>query len=152
VVGHGQLVIRVGGLLEFRPTPALDALLAHQAGDSLAADLPAALAQLPADPRAPVGLPARCMDRRDLLGKLCGLPRSLRRLPRLPRVVAAPRDLEDLAHHADGKVGLLRRDHFEGGHVSLAKKAAAFFKKSRSISTRFSSLRSRASSARSSVV
>jgi hypothetical protein len=76
--------------------------------------------------------------------------RSLRGPPPQPRVVAAAGDLEKLTHHSHRKARLLRLDQLEGYELSLAKKAAAFFRKSRSICNRWFSRRSRRSSSRSS--
>src|SRR5690349_13385029 len=76
------------------------------------------------------------------------VPLALRAL--LPGVVARARHAQLLAHEVHGEEGLLRVNELEL-HVepSFAKKAAAFFKKSRSIVSWRFSLRSRTSSSRS---
>src|SRR5206468_10361545 len=71
-----------------------------------------------------------------------------------PGVEAAGRDAEDATEPSDRVVGLLRGDEPEPAHrvVSLAKKAAAFFRISRPSRSTRTSLPSRASSSRSAVV
>src|SRR5262249_37020329 len=69
-----------------------------------------------------------------------------------PRVEAAPRDLEDLAQNRHWKGGLLHRDERKLHVVSLAKKAVAFRRMSRSICRTLFSRRSRASSSLSAFV
>src|SRR5476649_150586 len=67
-------------------------------------------------------------------------------------VEATRRDLQVLTQLRDGELGLLRVDPGEDYAWCLAKKAAAFFRMSRSMRNSRLSLRSAASSARSSVV
>src|SRR5690606_24791201 len=104
------------------------------------------------DPRAAVGPPARLeqpVD--DDLEALVGLGSRRRRAP-LRGVEAGPRDAEGLAELCHRERGLLRGDARKLHVLSFAKKAAAFFRMSRSILSSRTSLRSRASSVRSSVV
>lgn len=93
------------------------------------------------------------VDLANPLGQALILERAGRRPAALPRVKPGPRDAEHPAQLADRALGLLRRDEREHHlRVSLAKKAAAFFKISRSsVSTR-TSRRSRLSSSRSALV
>src|SRR3982751_3188686 len=72
--------------------------------------------------------------------------------PATPRVVAARRDVECPTQLADLEGGLLRGDPGELHDWCFAKKAAAFFRISRSVRSSRFSLRSRASSSRSAVV
>src|SRR5262249_6932620 len=58
-------------------------------------------------------------------------------------VVAGGRDLQRLAHQADGPLILVGFDEAEGHVASLAKNAAAFFRISRSASRRLFSARRR---------
>src|SRR5690348_12236710 len=74
------------------------------------------------------------------------------RRPLLPGIEARPGDPEHLAQRGYGEAGLLRRDEAELHSLSLAKKAVAFFRMSRSIRRRLFSRRSCASSSRSLVV
>src|SRR5476651_594320 len=67
-------------------------------------------------------------------------------------VEATRRDLQVLTQLRDGELGLLRVDPGEDYAWFLAKKAAAFFRMSRSMRNSRFSLRSPANSARSSVV
>ena len=69
-----------------------------------------------------------------------------------PRVIPAGRDPQHLAHRRNGKDRLPRVNQRERVAGSLAKKAAAFFKISRSSRSWRFSFRSRASSSRSAVV
>src|SRR5581483_4984989 len=79
----------------------------------------------------------------------------IRRRSTLPGVEAGAGDAEHPAEQRDRVVGLLRRDEPEAAHrvsLSRAKKAAAFFRISRSCSSIRTLRRSSRSSARSSVV
>src|SRR5690606_8533940 len=118
--------------------------------DSLATRRPSALLQRLVDPRASVGASALRVHGLHLLDELRLVLRARGRLTAPRRVEPAARNPELLAHEADGEVSLLRVDEAKLHFVSFAKKAAAFFRKSRSIlRTRFSSSR-RFSFARSS--
>src|SRR5204863_3411633 len=72
--------------------------------------------------------------------------------PQAPRIEPARRDLKTPAQDRDGVVGLLHRDEPKSYRLCFAKKAAAFFRMSRSSARIRFSLRSRASSSRSAVV
>src|SRR5207253_8576178 len=74
---------------------------------------------------------------------------TLRLRPLQRGVEAAPGHLEASAQHGHRIVGLLRADEVEFQLLSFAKKAAAFFKISRSTFSRSFSRRSRWSSSRS---
>src|SRR2546426_4101583 len=124
----------------------------HQTRHALPTRATAALRQLGVNPRAAVALQALGMDRRDLEAQPGVRLRPGRRRARLPGVEARARHLERAAQQPDRDGGLLRGDEREPHAFSFAKKAAAFFRMSRSIrSVRFSR-RSRPSSSRSSVV
>src|SRR4051812_31955419 len=75
-----------------------------------------------------------------------------RRAALAPGVEAALRHAQHPAQRRHAVLGLLRPDERESHAFSLAKKAAAFFKISRSSFRTRTSLRSRESSSRSSVV
>ena len=113
-----------------------DAGLAHEPLDALAAD-PDAVghAQLGVDARRSVDAPVRAVDLADALGQPRVLARAGRRRPALPGVKARAADAEHAAHRLDRVLGLLRRDEPEDHRrvsLSLAKKAAAFLRISRS--------------------
>jgi hypothetical protein len=78
---------------------------------------------------------------RDLLGRWPLLAR--------PSIEGAARDRDASTHQRDGVVGPLCQNQPEERFSSLAKKAAAFFRKSRSVSRRCLSRRSCSSSLRS---
>src|SRR6266700_6262069 len=122
-------------------------MLAHQAAHPVPA-----IPELGVHPRAAIALAALGVDRLNLdpeplilLGAGCCRPR-------VPRVEAGTGHLQGPAQHPHGIGGLLHRDEGESHSLSLAKKAVAFFKMSRSIRTVRSSRRKRPSSSRSSVV
>ena len=128
--------------------------LAHQALDALAADPLAVIEdEVRPDPRRPVDLAALARAARGS-GRSGGRPRRPRRQrPRRPSVIARARDLEHAAHQRDRVFGLPREHEPEDLHrvlLSEAKKAAAFFKISRSSASTLTSRRSRRSSSRSS--
>jgi site-specific DNA recombinase len=129
----------------------------HEASHSL----PAAarlrdLRQLRVDPRSAIGPTAARVNltnarRQRSVGYRT---RGGRTFP--PGVVAAARHAERPTQERDWEVGLLRLDEakhrYRSGSLSLAKKAAAFFRRSRSIRSPRFSVRSRRSSSRSAVV
>ena len=95
------------------------------------------------------------VDLGDPGGQALILKRPRGRLARLPGVKPGPAHAQDPAHDRDRVLGLLRRDEPEDPHrvsLSLAKKAAAFFRISRSSARIRFSRRSRRNSSRSSVV
>ena len=142
-------VIRIGRAPKAPFLPRDDALFAHQPLDPLLADADALPAKGPVNARAAVPLAALRVRRRDLDGELRVRLRPLAARPLLPGVVAAAGDLEHLAQNGDRVVRLLRVDELEHHPFSFAKKAAAFFNISRSISSRLTRLRSSRSSSRS---
>src|SRR6266508_3783883 len=125
---------------------------AHQPLDPLAADADAAVAKRGMDATGAVGLPALGMDLADPLAQPSVGEVTIRGRPSLPRVVSGAADTEHAAQRLHGVLGLPRGDEPKDAHrlsPSFAKKAAAFFKISRSSrSTRAS----RRSSPRSSLV
>src|SRR6185503_15838886 len=95
------------------------------------------------DPWNAVGAPTRRMDLadRDAELRVRECPPARRSAP--PGIEAAPSNAQAPAHEANREAGPLRLDEAKQRHrmgsVSLAKKAAAFFRRSRSIrKTRFS--------------
>src|SRR6185312_8153848 len=115
----------------------------------LLADPDALPAKSAVNARAAVPLAALRVRRRDLDSELRIRLRPFAARPLLPVVVAAAGDLQDLAKNGDRIVRLLRVDELEHHPFSFAKKAAAFFKISRSISRRLTRLRSSRNSSRS---
>src|SRR5215207_6552310 len=113
-------------------------------------------AQLGVDPRGAIDAPAGRVDPFDLVGQPGVLERPICRWPALPGIERGAVHSEHAAHDGDGIVGLLRSDKREQlayrSSVSLAKKAAAFFRISRSIRSVWFSRRRRASSSRSSLL
>src|SRR5262249_35675498 len=109
----GVSVVRIGGpaktALHFPADPAF----AHYALDPLLADAPALRAQLPVDARAAVPALGALVNCGDLDGELLVLLRARRRAAPPPRVETAPRDLENVAQHADRVLRLLRIDEHE---------------------------------------
>jgi len=123
-----------------RPAPlavgTTQAELAHQPCDPLLADRDAvAELELRVDPRRTVDLLGLGVDLPDPLGQLAvGELTRARRSP-LPGVEALTSDTDDPAQQGDGELCGLSLDEPEPGHgrsVSLAKKAAARFRISRS--------------------
>src|SRR3989449_7298058 len=153
--GVGGAGKRGPGVLRPRDPPAAPGgqpAAPHQSRHAVPARAAAAVRQLSVNPRAAVALPALGMDRRDLEAQPVVRPRPGRRRARLPGVEARARHLERPAQQPDRHGGLLRGDEREPHAFSFAKKAAAFFRMSRSIrSVRFSRRRC-PSSSRSSVV
>src|SRR5207248_2213164 len=126
----------------------------HQPLDSLAADPDPFLAQIEVDAARAVAFAAARVDLADPDTQLCVGERPLGPRPSLPRVEAGAGDAEDPAEQRDRVVGLLRRDEPEAAHrvsLSRAKKAAAFFKISRSCSSVRTLRRNSRSSTRSSL-
>ena len=139
-----------------RHVRALDALHAHQPLDPLVVDLTALTAQLGVHATGPVGPVALRVHTADLLDQRRVGERPLgRRAPR-PGVVARARHAQHPAHHRDVEVALLRVDEPEHRYrislPSLAKKAAALFRISRSCSRTRTRRRSCVSSSFSSEV
>ena len=145
-----------------RPGPApltisaADPQLAHQPGDALLADLdPVCELELRVDPGRTVDLLRLGVDLPDPLGQLTVGELACARRPPLPRVEALTGNADGTAQQGDGELCGLSLDEPEPRHgrsVSLAKKAAARFRISRSWrNTRFSRSSSR-NRARSSVL
>jgi hypothetical protein len=135
------------------PDLARQATKAHQPLDALAPDVHVILqAQLGVHPWRPVGLQRVGVDLGDPLAQRLIGNRPRRRLARRPGVKPGPADLQHAAHDLDRVLGPRRGDEPEDRHrvpLSLTKKAAAFFRISRSSVTVRSSRRSRRSSSRS---
>jgi hypothetical protein len=127
----------------------------HQSRDSLSGAADPLRSKLGMHARSTVSSPATSMDVPDLFGGssigLC--PR--RWWPVLPSVVPRAGNAQDPTHQRNRKARPLRLDEPVCTHrvpSALAKKAAAFFKKSRSCFRTLTSRRSLLSSSRSSVV
>ena len=148
VCSHGKRMAAVGGNLIAPGSLGLKTKLTHHPANLVYADLVAFFMQLLHDPSGPVftavffenGAYPRCQGG---LGRIVIRP-LVDALDVLLKT--APADPHHLAQHSD-RIGLnLLPDKIESYFDSLAKKAAAFFKISRSISRRLFSLRKRLSS------
>ena len=127
--------------------------LAHHRGcHSLLARAVAAPGQFLLDARRAVPAPQLREDSGHEHVKLLLPMRTSRRPAGAKRMVTGAREPERTAHERPRVVGLLRRDELEAHFPLLAKKAAAFRRKSRSIVTVFSSRRILVTSVRSSLV
>src|SRR5437588_10224812 len=96
------------------------------------------VAQHGMDAAGAIGTAALAVDRGDPLTEPGVGERAIRRRPPLPGVEAGAGNAEQPAHQRDRVAGLLRRDDPIQAHrvsLSFAKKAAAFFKISRSCSS-----------------
>src|SRR5208283_273361 len=89
------------------------------------------------------------VDRRHLQRQALVLTGTCRRRSPMPGVVSRARDFKHPAQQRHRVAGLLRRDEREPHWFSLAKKAVAFFRISRSIRNRWFSRLSSTSSSRS---
>ena len=118
----------------------------------LAADRDDLRLQLGVNARAAVDLAAALVRRADEHRQPKIVLRPQRGRPLAPGVITCGRDLEGTAEDPDRVVRLLRVDEAEPKCWSFAKKAAAGSRISRSIGSSRFSLRSRASSSRSTVV
>src|SRR6202022_1034477 len=124
----------------------------HPLGKSFPADLLPSRLQVLVDSRTTVTAFACLMRSADLQLEPTVVSRASGFRSKAPRIESGPGDLEDSTHRCYRKVRLLRLDERESHSFSLAKKAVAFFKISRSIRRVRTSRRSCASSVRSSVV
>jgi hypothetical protein len=123
-------------------------VLAHQACRAMPPDLMALIDEIAVHARAAIGAVRQREGRPDMrqIDHVLLLAQAGRTF--LPREEAALADPEDAAHPADREAGLLRFDEAEGHRLpSFAKKAAAFFKMSRSCFRTAFSRRSRFNSA-----
>jgi hypothetical protein len=174
-VGDPQLVRSVGGEATFHeierrsriaitnrrrcalaPRSTVDTAIAHQTGNSFSADTSTIVKKFCVNSRTTVRRTRTAEDRFNSIAEQRVFLRMFRRRPRRPSVIAARRNLEDAAHRSDGIIGLVRfhesEDRFGRSVFSRANQAAAFERISRSNSSCLTRLRSRAISARSSVV
>src|SRR5215210_898884 len=134
---------------------AADACLAHQPLDPLPTDGDAVGAQVAVDPGRAVGAAARDMQLAHPLQQRLVSDGARRSWTDQPGVKAGAADAEHATERLDRMVCPLRSDEPKDAHrlpLSLAKKAAAFFKISRSSSSTFTWRRSRRSSSRSSLL
>ena len=118
------------------PVGAADAELTHQPGHALLADRdPVDELQLRVDPRCAIDLFRLEVDLPDPLAELAVGELTCARRPAFPGVVALTCHTDDPAQQGDGELCGLSLDEPEPRHgrsVSLAKKAAARFRISRS--------------------
>src|SRR5580700_686349 len=135
--------------------PGGQALLTHDRGDRVLADLPACRSQVGSDPRRPVRAPVRGEQPPDLSRQ--GLPAGGPRRERPVFVLAepGPGHSQCPAGHRMRNPVLVPLGGDQGGHryrpiASLTQRATLRLRTSRSIASSAFSLRSRASSARSS--
>src|SRR5690606_13660548 len=154
--GLGRLRIALRGHHVLAQRGAPQAVLAHQPGHALAADVNAVIVrQLGVDARGPVGLPRAAVDRADRARQFQIPPLPLAHRAFQPGVKPAPGHAKQSAHDLDRMGGLIRlhepEERFEGP-FSVANQAAAFERMSRSSFSRRFSRRRRCSSSRSALV
>jgi hypothetical protein len=136
VVGDGMVVLGVRRALERFRWRARDAIFLHQPGYSPPADLEASLLEVVEHAQAPVGSSALLVNLLYLLHQSLVLLCPRARLAGSPRVISACRNTQLPTHQSDREVVLLRLDCLVWLYeLSLAKKDAAFFRKSRSMVT-----------------
>jgi len=145
-------VIRIGRLPKATFSPGLDSCITHQTCHPFPTHPISPHFQLRVDPWASIRLPVFLMNRPDLQNQPLAIsaPSRFRSLP--PRVITTPRNSHLPSHQRNRISRLLRVNTSIPYWFSFAKKAAAFFKKSRSIFNCVFSLRSLRSSSRSWVV
>src|SRR5437016_1496144 len=152
VGGYREVVLRVRRALEAPLLPRPQALFAHQARHAMASHRLALRLKFPIDSGTPIAAATGRMGGRDVHGELLIVASPSRDRPPLRSVEPGAADPEHRTEQVDGEHGLLSRDEGELHPCSLAKKAVAFFRMSRSIRSVFTSRRNCVSSARSSVV
>src|SRR5262249_9273757 len=140
------VVVRIGGAAELSPSPGGHPVPAHRGAQRVAAAGRARRPELGVNARAAVAGLRLGVDLLD--GDDQGLAPPLARAgrPSPPAVVAAGRDAEHLAHQPDRPAVAVALHESVPHDDSLAKKAVAFFKISRSMRSRWFSARSRRSS------
>src|SRR5262245_18783437 len=151
IARHRLVVVTHRRGLETLARPRHQPFKAHQARHTLAADLDLLLDQVLPDPRAAIALPAPLKRRSDQDTKASILLGMGRLRPCLPSVEPARRHSQRPALNPD-RDGPLRVDALKPHAWIFAKKAAAFFRISRSMRSSRFSLRNRESSSRSAVV
>src|SRR5262249_38878482 len=113
-----------------------DAGLSHQPGDPMLPTGEAERAQFHPDPRTAIALPDLALDVANLLRQDAIGTDPIAERPRTPCVVAGPRHLQHPTHRPHVPDAGMRLDEGESHRRSLAKKAVAFFKISRSSRSR----------------
>src|SRR5258708_374471 len=146
------VVITHGGQLVAFAVPRPQAVCLHQARDPFAADVLVPLDEILVDARAAVPLLA-LVERGPHQHAQSAIVTGMGRFrTALPGAEATARHGHAATENGDRMLGLLRRDEGKPHRLCFAKKAAAFFRMSRSSARIRFSLRSRASSSRSAVV
>src|SRR5215213_8278977 len=141
-------MVAVGGALEAALLPGFQAILAHQPGGPTATDLQSLILQLAGHAWTAVGLMGEGEGRADMGQQDQVLPLARAGWTRSPGEIAALADVKNLAQTCDGEALFRRIDEPELHRLpSLAKKAVAFFRISRSWRRISFSRRSRFSSA-----
>lgn len=129
--GPGMFAVRRP--LEAPLLPRDQLVLAHQACRAMPPDLMALVDEVAVHARAAIGPVRQREGRPDMRQIDHVLLLTVADRPLLPSEEAALADTQNTAHPADREAGLLRFDEAEGHRLpSSAKKAAAFFKMSRS--------------------
>src|SRR5579864_2612632 len=132
--------------------PGFQALFLHQSDHALAAHVLLLLEQILVNARTAVPMLA-LLERRPDQHFQSAIVTGMRRFrTALPGEEATARHAQTTTENTDGMLCLLRRDEGKPHRLCFAKKAAAFFRISRSSWTIRNSFRSRASSSRSAVV
>ena len=139
-------MLGIGGGAKSAANANVDAACFHHAGNAFAANTESFTSQCGVDARTPVRLTAGCVNdsyaRQYLLIALL----TFGRFAVSPRVVSGLRHVEKATHHRYAKFVPITMDAVKSQRDSFAKKAVAFFRKSRSSVTRFSSRCNRRSS------
>src|SRR5215203_4952112 len=125
MVAHGRVLESTA---DFPP----DLVLPHEPGDALLADRLAILLQVFPQIGAAVAMPAGGMERAQLRAQHPITLRPRRQAAFRPRVEAAGRDAQAATQEGHRMMGLLRGDERKSHRWCFAKKAAAFFRMSRS--------------------
>lgn len=145
--GHLRGRTRRFRLLRLLKSRSFEVVFPYQARDALAAGGDPLARQDRVHPRAAVASPAALVDPLDALRQRHVGLLARRGVAALPGVEAAARHAQLRAHELDGEARLLGLDEGELHRLSFEKKAAALFKKSRSIFSTRTSFRSARSSA-----
>src|SRR5579863_3862172 len=138
-----EFMLGVGSEAEAPSYPDGNLARCHQTHDPLPANAYALAPQLGMDSRAAIGLSADVMDQTNARKQSLVILGTLGGCAVLPRIVTGLRRFERTAHHAHAELVSVSIDALVSQRDSLAKKAVAFFKKSRSSVTRLSSRRKR---------
>lgn len=152
-VGRDRLIVLTHpGALKPLSRPCLQTLGTHQTGHPLASHADALFCQVGVYSRTAIGAPAAFIAAANQNGELTVATDAIAFATTLPSVKARNRHPSQRLQPSGRRRRPLRSDQLEFHRWSLAKKAAAFFSRSRSPRRSLISLRSRHNSSRSAVV